>query len=153
VRTRTRVVLAFCGAVLLGLCGFVVWEKGVPAFQRSQDVPEVARSEVLALPEQVYDPPEFVPGTDKWGPPGPVSMVFQGKSAGVGFGGEVKDPWYAVSARNGVYSRLAPPDVERARGRLWLGPQGTQVAWRHPGGIARRHDDRRDADLPGAGRR
>jgi hypothetical protein len=137
VRTRTRVVLAFCGAVLPGLGGFVVWEEGIPAFQRSQDVPEVSRSEVLSLPEQVYDPPEFVPATDKWGPPGPVSMVFQGRAAGVGFGGEVEGPWYAVSARNGVYSRLAPPDLEHARGRLWLGPQGTQVAWRHPGGIAR----------------
>jgi hypothetical protein len=137
VRTRRRVVFAFCGAVLLGLGGFVVWEEGMPAFQRSQDVPEVSRSEVLSLPEQVYDPPEFVPATDKWGPPGPVSMVFQGRTAGVGFGGEVESPWYAVSARNGIYSWLTPPEVEKARGGLWLGPQGTQVAWRHPGGIAR----------------
>jgi hypothetical protein len=137
VRTRTRVVLAFCGAVLLGLGGFAVWEEGVPALQRSQEVPEVSRSEALSLPEQVYDPPVYVPGTDKWGPPGPLSMVFQGRAAGVGFGGEVKGPWYGVSARNGVYSRLASPNVDQARGGLWLGPRGTEVAWRHPGGIAR----------------
>ena len=136
-RTGTRIVLALCGAVVLGLCGFAVWEEGIPAYQRSQEVPAVSRSEVLSLPEQVYDPPEFVPGTDKWGPPGPVSMLFQGREAHVGFGGEVRDPWYAVSARNGVFSRLAPPDVEQARGGLWLGPQGTQVAWRGPDGIAR----------------
>jgi hypothetical protein len=136
VRSRTRVVAGLGTSVLVGLAAFVGWQEGVPAYQRSQPVEAVAASEQLALPERVFDPSRYLPATDKWGPPGPVSLVFQGRSAQEGFFGEVSDPWYTVSARDGAYRRLAAPHLDEATGRLSLGPDGTQVAWVWPGGVA-----------------
>jgi hypothetical protein len=124
-------------AVLVALTGFVGWHFGIPAYERSAAVPEISRSEVLTLPEQVYDPPLYAPATDTWGPPGPLSMVFRGVTARTGFGDEVEQPWFAVSARDGEYHRLAAPSLDRSVDRVWLSPQGTQVAWRYAGGIGR----------------
>jgi hypothetical protein len=130
-------VAATLGAsVLVGLTAFVGWQEGVPAFQRSQPVPAVSSSETLALPDQVYDPSPYAPATDEWGPPGPLSLVFRGRIASEGFTGEVADPWYAVSARDGGYGRLAAPHLDEATGRLSLSPDGTEVAWMWPGGVA-----------------
>jgi hypothetical protein len=136
VRKRTRAGVALLAAVLLGLTGFAAWQFGVPAYQRSQTVPAYSPSEDLALPSQVYDPPPYVASTDSVGPPGPVGLVFQGRSARDGLTGEVRDPWYAVSSRDGAYYRLEAPHLEQAR-RLYVGPQGTQVAWAWPGGVER----------------
>jgi hypothetical protein len=137
VRTRKRVVVALCAAVLVGGTAFLAWQEALPAYHRSQPVPAVSASETLALPEQVYDPAPYVPATDRWGPPGPVGLVFQGRLAREGFSGEIARPWYAISARTGTYARLAAPHLGQAGDRLWVGPQGTQVAWWWPGGIAR----------------
>jgi len=136
VRTRSRAGVALLLAVLLALAGFVAWQYGVPAFQRSQAVAAYSPSEDLAVPSQVYDPPPYVASTASVGPPGPVGLVFQGRSARDGLTGEVDDPWYAVSSRSGAYYRLEEPHLEEAPG-LYVGPQGTQVAWAWPGGIER----------------
>jgi hypothetical protein len=135
-RTRSRVVAGLSASVLVGLLAFVGWQEGIPAFYRSRPVPAVSASEALALPERVYNPSSYVPGTDQWGPPGPVSLVFQGRSAQDGFLGEITDPWYSVSARDGTYRRLVAPHLDEATGRLWLAPDGTAVAWAWPGGVA-----------------
>ncbi len=134
-RTLTRVPVALGASVLVGVTFFLAWQEGVPAYQRSQQVPPVSRSEALALPDQVYDPPPYAPATDTWGPPGPLSMVFQGRTAREGFTGKVADPWYAVSARTGEYHRLAAPGLDGAVARLWLSPGGTKVAWALPGAV------------------
>jgi hypothetical protein len=136
VRTRSRAGVALLLAVLLALAGFAAWQYGIPAYQRAQAVPAYSPSEDLALPSQVYDPPPYVASTDSVGPPGPVGLVFQGRSARDGLTGEVDDPWYAVSSRSGDYYRLEEPHLAQTP-KLYVGPQGTQVAWAWPGGIER----------------
>jgi hypothetical protein len=126
-----------CAALVLGLAGFVGWEEGIPLYQRSQPVASVGGSEALALPAQVYDPSPYVPSTQAVGPPGPVGLVFQGRLARVGFGGEIRDPWYVVSSRTGDYRRLDAPHLQQARGDLALSPDGTRIAWAWPGGVDR----------------
>jgi len=123
-------------ALFLALAGFVAWQYGIPAFQRSQDVPRYSPSEDLALPSQVYDPEPYVASTDSVGAPGPVGLVFRGRTARDGLAGTVHDPWFAVSSRTGAYYRLEEPHVEDAPG-VYVGPQGTQLAWAWPGGITR----------------
>jgi hypothetical protein len=136
VRSHRRVVVTLGVAVLVAVLAFLAWEEGVPAYQRSQQVAPVTAGESLALPEQVYDPPLYTPSTQKWGPPGPLSLVFQGRVAREGFTGEVARPWIGVSARSGDYVRLEAPHLAEARGRLSLHPSGTAVAWTWPGGVA-----------------
>lgn len=121
--------------MLVGLVAFLVWSEGIPAYQRSQPVPAVSGSEPLALPERIHNPSPNVASTQTWGPPGPVGIVFQGRTAREGFTGEVGAPWYTVSARDGGYRRLAAPHLEEADGGLWLSAQGTGIAWAWPGGI------------------
>ena len=128
--------VALLAAVFLGLAGFAAWQFGFPAYQRSQTVPAYSPSEDLALPSQVYEPAPYVASTDSVGPPGPVGLVFQGRSARDGLTGVVDDPWYAVSSRTGAYYRLEAPHLQQARA-LYVGPQGTQVAWAWSGGIER----------------
>ncbi len=136
VRTHVRTGVALLLALFLALAGFVAWQYGIPAYQRSQTVPAYSPSEDLALPSQVYDPPPYVADTASVGPPGPVGLVFQGLSARDGLSGVVDKPWYAVSSRTGAYYRLEAPHLEQAS-RLYVGPQGTQVAWAWPGGVER----------------
>jgi hypothetical protein len=137
VHTRVRIAVALCAAVLLGLVGFATWQFGVPLYQRSQAVPPLSQSERLALPAQVYDPPPYVHSTAESGPPGPVGVVFRGRSAREGLTGRVREPWYAVSARTGAYRRLDEPHLAEARSGVWVCPQGTALAWAWPGGIQR----------------
>jgi len=136
VRSHVRTGVALLLAVFLALAGFLTWQYGIPAYKRSQTVPAYSPSEELALPSQVYDAAPYLASTDSVGPPGPVGLVFQGLSARDGLTGEVDHPWYAVSSRSGAYYRLAAPHLEQAR-RLYVGPQGTQVAWSWPGGVER----------------
>lgn len=131
-----RLVIVVGVALLVAMMGFLTWDEGLPAYQRAQPVPAVTPGERLALPAQVYDPPEYVRAVSQWGAPGPVALVFAGRETRVGFSRRVDDPWYAVSARDGGYRLLDPPGIERLRGRLWLSPQGTRIAWWRPGGIA-----------------
>jgi hypothetical protein len=123
-------------SLLVGVTAFVAWQEGLPAYQRSQDVSPVSVSEALALPAQVYDPPPYARATDEWGPPGPVSLVFRGRSALEGFSGEAASPWYAVSARTGDYHRVVAPYLDDSVEQLWLGPAGTKVAWSRHGAVA-----------------
>jgi hypothetical protein len=136
VRTGGRSVLALGLAALLGLAAFAVWHLGIPAYHRAQAVPPVARAERLALPAQVFDPSPYARATDMWGAPGPLALVFRGRTAHDGLTGRVRRPWYAVSARTGEYWRLALPHLDEAAGPLHLGPDGTDVAWVRPGGVA-----------------
>lgn len=129
--------MALVVALFLALAGFAAWQFGVPAYQRSQTVPPYSPSEDLALPSQVYDTPPYLASTESVGPPGPVGLVFQGRSARDGLTGEVGEPWYAVSSRTGDYFRLGAPHIEQVRNGVCVGPQGTQLAWAWPGGIER----------------
>lgn len=135
-RMRTRIVVALAVAVVMAVAGFAAWELGVPAYQRSQGVPAVSAQETLSLPEQVYDAPEYVHPTDRYGPPGPVALVFRGRQAREGFGSTVRDPWYAVSSRDGSYARLSVPTLDESVDRVWLSPQGTRLAWWTGSGIS-----------------
>lgn len=136
VRRGTRVVVPLVAAVIVGFAAFLAWQVAIPRYQASQPVPQVSASEDLALPDQVFDPSPYVPATDSTGAPGPVGMVFQGRRARDGLTGQVADPWYTVSARTGEYRRLVAPYVSEAR-RLWVGPQGTKIAWSSPAGVTR----------------
>jgi hypothetical protein len=129
--------VALLMALLLALAAFAAWQFGVPAFQRSQPVPAYSPSEDLALPSQVYDPEPYVASTESVGPPGPVGLVFRGRTARDGLTGVVDDPWYAVSSRDGAYYRLEEAHLAQARSGVYVGPQGTRLAWAWPGGIAR----------------
>ena len=87
VRKSARAGVALLAAAFLGMAGFAAWQFGIPAYQRSQSVPAYSPSEDLALPSQVYDPPPYVASTDSVGAPGPVGLVFQGRSARDGLTG------------------------------------------------------------------
>jgi hypothetical protein len=122
-------------ALLSLLLGVVVYA-GIDLAQRAMRLSPEPASGPGGVPEQVYNAPDTVPTTDDFGPVGPVSMVYAGTDVLTGLGGELTDPWIAISSRTGDYRALdVPHRPEAAAGAMSVSPDGRTLAWGWPQGV------------------
>jgi hypothetical protein len=121
--------------LLSGVLGAVVYA-GIGLAQRELRPAPGSASGPGGVPEQVYNAPDTVPTTSDFGPVGAVSMVYAGTDVLTGLGGELADPWIAISSRTGDYRALdAPHRPEAAAGAMSVSPDGRMLGWAWPGGV------------------
>lgn len=96
----------------------------------------------LGLPDRVWEPSPWLPGTDETGPPGPLAML-RPTDRGTWWG--MRDGVVGISARTGEYRFLDLPGARYAAasdGGVSLSPDGRKVAyWTADGTTRGEHTD------------
>jgi hypothetical protein len=119
-RAGTLAILAVTAMLLVGIGG-LGWQRS------SVKLASAGAGEVLAVPDRIFAPSRWLPGTDSTGPLGTLAAVVQ-----TGRGG-----WFGsskglvgVSAANGTYAFLDLPDLaDHAWADAALAPDGRHLAY------------------------
>lgn len=130
---RARQLIAVVVVLLLAVASYLALTVGVRYLQSGVSS---AGSDLGRMPKFVYRPPETVPTTARYGPLGPVSLVFAGTDVRTGLTGEMDNPWIGVSSLDGSYRALSAPHLPpAAAGAVEVTPDGTLLAWAYDGGV------------------
>ena len=137
--SRTRPLIAVGVAVVLGVLAYLAVTVGLRSLASSAAASEAqaaAADGPGSIPDHVYNAEETVPTTSRYGPLGPVSMVFAGTDVLTGLSGELEHPWIAISGHTGEYRAIDAPHLPSAApGAVSLSPDGSHLAWGWEGGV------------------
>ena len=127
VRRRRRVraaVAAGVAAVLVGIAGVVTVATGTVL----AEPPVAAPTGEPRMPDALWSPSPWIPGTDDAGPPGRIAVVFWDNMRRKDFWGRQSGGYVAVSAVDGRYRYLDVQGLERDVDPV-LSPDGRYLAY------------------------